>query len=77
MNSLHNTGKILASFLSVVFAALLYPNIVEVHGVLKSGFYTLLGVGFIWLVYFLLGSLFKHIHEKGVKEGRDDNSDFV
>lgn len=77
MHSLHNTGKILATFLSVVFAALLYPSIVDVHGVLMSGVYTLLGVAVIWLVYFLLGSLFKHIHDEGMKEGRDDNSDFV
>ena len=77
MNNLHQIGRLLATVFSVVFAVLLYPSIVEVQGVFRSGVYTLLGVGFIWLVYFLLGSLFKHLYDEGLKEGRDDNSDFV
>jgi hypothetical protein len=77
VNNLNNTGRILAALFSVVFAVLLYPSIVDEHGVFLSLVYTLLGVVVIWLVYFLLGSLFRHLYDAGVQQGRDDNSDFV
>ena len=45
------------TFLSVTFALLLFPTIVERHGVGMSLFYTALGVGFIWFLYFCIGRL--------------------
>jgi hypothetical protein len=77
MANLHIIGKVLATAFSVVFAVLLFPSIVGVHGVAKSLVFTALGVGFIWLVYFMLGNLFKNIHDHGRKEGEEDNTDFV
>ena len=75
--NLQIAGRILATIFSLTFAVLLFPSIVGVHGVFKSSIFTMLGVGFIWFLYFMLGSLFTHIHEEGKKEGRDNNTDFV
>ncbi len=50
-----NGFKLWAAFLSATFALLLLPNIVGRHGVWMSLFYTGLGVGFIWLLYFAVG----------------------
>jgi asparagine N-glycosylation enzyme membrane subunit Stt3 len=50
-----NGFKLWAAFLSATFALLLFPNIVGRHGVWMSLFYTGLGVGFIWLLYFAVG----------------------
>ena len=47
--------KIWTVFLSVTFALLLFPNIVNRQGVVMSLFYTGLGVGVIWLAYFGIG----------------------
>jgi len=77
MANLHIIGKVLATVFSVTFAVLLFPTIVGHYGVAKSLMFTMLGVGFIWLVYFLLGSLFKNLYEHGRKEGEEDNTDFV
>ncbi len=47
--------KIWTAILSIVFAGLLFPNIVDIHGPFLSLVYTGLGVGFIWLLYFGIG----------------------
>ena len=47
--------KIWTAVLSVTFALFLFPNIVGRHGIIMSLFYTGLGVGVIWLVYFGIG----------------------
>jgi hypothetical protein len=36
---------------------MLFPTIVAEHGVGMSLFYTSLGVGFIWFLYFCIGKL--------------------
>ena len=46
-----------AILLSVVFAALFFPNIIDEHGAHMSLLYTGLGVGTIWIVFFAVGSL--------------------
>ena len=46
--------KIWVTLLSVLFAALLFPNIVERHGVGMSLLYTAMGIGCIWLFYFII-----------------------
>jgi hypothetical protein len=68
MNNLHRIGRILAIVFSVTFAALLFPTIVGVHGVLKSLGFVAMGVTVIWLAYFGLGALFGHINDEGKKE---------
>ena len=77
MANIHYIAMILATVFSVVFAVLFFPSIVGLHGVAKSSVFTMLGVGFIWMIYFLLGSLFKHIYEQGRNEGEENNTDFV
>ncbi len=47
--------KLWTAFLSVTFALILFPNIVGRNGIWMSLFYTGLGVGFIWLLYFGIG----------------------
>lgn len=77
MKHLHIVGKVLAAVFSVLFAVLLFPEIVGIYGIPKSLFFTMLGVGFIWLLYFLLGSLFNRLYQEGKKEGANNNTDFV
>jgi hypothetical protein len=70
-------ATILAVVFSVTFALLLFPEIVGVHGALKSTLFVGLGVGVIWLFYFLLGSLFGRIHAAGKEEASENNTDFI
>ena len=49
--------KIWTVVLSLAFAVLLFPNIVGRSGVWMSVFYTGLGVGLIWLLYYAIGRL--------------------
>jgi hypothetical protein len=48
------------TFLSVAFALLLFPAIVDEHGAAMSLVYTGLGVGFIWFLYFAVGRFLDH-----------------
>jgi hypothetical protein len=56
--------KIFAGFLSLLFAALLFPAIVGRYGLLLSVFYTGLGVSVIWLAYFGIGRFIEWTVEK-------------
>ncbi len=47
--------KGLATFLSLVFAGLLLPTIIPIHGLVLSLVYTGLGVGFIWFAFYGIG----------------------
>ena len=49
--------KIWTAILSVFVAVMLYPNIVNKHGVGMSLLITALAVGAIWLMYFVIGRL--------------------
>jgi hypothetical protein len=49
--------KIWTILLSVFVAVMLFPNIVGKHGVVKSLFITVLAVGAVWLMYFVIGRL--------------------
>lgn len=75
MKKFHLIARTVAIVLSVVFALLLFPTIVGIHGGLKSAAYTLLGIAVIWVFYFGLGALFSSLYEEGKKDG--DNADFV
>lgn len=77
MKHFRKFATIFAVILSVTFAVLLFPEIVGVHGVLKSTAIVGLGVAVIWTFYFLLGHLFGHIYEAGKEEASENNSDFV
>ena len=64
--------KVWTLFLSVTFAVLLFPNIVDIHGFGMSLFYTGLGVGFIWFLYFLIGWLLQRaVAEEMKRRGID------
>ncbi len=77
MANLHHIGKSLTTIFSVMFALLLFPTIVGDQGTSRALMFAALGVGVIWFVYFFLGTLFRHIHEQGRREGEEDNTDFV
>ena len=49
--------RIWAIVLSVVFAVLFFPNILDEHGAPMSLLYTGMGVGIIWVVFFAVGCL--------------------
>lgn len=67
----------LAVGFSVTFALLLFPEIVGVYGVPKSLLFVGVGVGCIWLFYFLLGRLFGHIYAAGKTDASENNRDFI
>jgi len=65
------------AFLSIAFAALLFPTIVHEYGVAMSLCYTGLGVGFIWFLYFAVGRLLEwavaeELQRRGI-DPRDKN----
>jgi hypothetical protein len=70
-------ATILAVVFSVVFALLLYPEIVGQQGVLKSTVAVGLGVACIWLFYFMLGRLFSSIYAAGREDEKENNTDFI
>jgi uncharacterized membrane protein len=49
--------KIWTAVLSVFVAVMLFPNIVGKHGVGKSLVITVLAVGAIWMMYFVIGQV--------------------
>ena len=53
----HWGARLWVTFLSVTFAVLLFPSIVNLHGIGMSLVFTGLGVGFIWSLYFAIGRL--------------------
>lgn len=53
--------------LSVFVAVLLFPNIIGRHGVVKSLVITVLAVGAIWLMYFIIGRLINGAMAKELK----------
>jgi hypothetical protein len=78
MKDSKHTYRIVITFISALFAILLFTTIKDDHGVLKSVMFVCLGVATIWFFsYVVLGSVFRHFYEKGKEEGKEDNSDFV
>ncbi len=70
----HWGARLWVTFLSVTFAVLLFPNIIHLHGVAMSLFYTGLGVGFIWFLYFAVGRFLKwevaeELRRRGIDPG--------
>ena len=59
--------KILVALLSVVFAVLLFPAIVDQHGFWMSLLYTTMGICVIWLAYFGIGKLIDWIVNEELK----------
>lgn len=59
--------KMWTTLLSIFVAVMLYPNIVGKHGVVKSLFITILAVGAIWLMYFVIGRLINGAVAKELK----------
>ena len=50
--------------LSVIFIILLPISIIEKHGTVKTIFFTLIGVVFIWVTYFVRAYFFSDDSEK-------------
>lgn len=59
---------VLTALLSIVFAGLFFPTIIDRHGLWMSLLFTALGVGVIWLAYFGIGQLFKWVVSKELEE---------
>ena len=59
--------KIWTAALSVFVTAMLFPNIVGRHGVVKSLAITALVVGAIWLMYFVFGRVINGAVAKELK----------
>lgn len=69
MTAKPGTGfKVWTASLSVFVAAMLYPNIVGRHGVVRALFITVLAVGAIWLMYFVIGRLINGAVAKELKK---------
>jgi hypothetical protein len=64
--------KVWTALLSVFVAVMLYPNIVGKHGVVKSLFITILAVGAIWLMYFVIGRLINDAVAKELKRKAEE-----
>ncbi len=60
--------KVLTVLLSIIFAGLLFPNIIDRHGLWMSLLYTGLGVGVIWLAYFGIGQFLGWLFSKELEE---------
>jgi len=76
-NRAHAGIRIWVMSLSMAFALLLFPVIVDEHGAAMSLFYTGLGVGFIWFLYFAVGrflewAVAEELRSKGI-DPRDRN----
>ncbi len=59
MDHLYESGKILATTFSGIFGLLFFVETVGTYGIPASLLFTLIGISFIWGIYFLLGSLFR------------------
>lgn len=77
MKNFRMIATILAVVFSLTFAFLLFPEIVGIHGVFKSTLFVGLGVGCIWILYFLLGILFGHIYAAGKEDTHENDTDFI
>ncbi len=71
--------KVWTILLSVVFAVMLFPNIVDKHGVWLSILFTAAGIGVIWLVYFGIGQFInwavsKEIERRNLKREQEKHS---
>ena len=60
--------KVWTVLLSITFAGMLFPNIINRYGLFISLVFTVLGVGVIWLAYFGIGQLLQWIVSKELEE---------
>jgi hypothetical protein len=60
--------------LSVLFAVLLFPSIIGIHGVAKSLGFTLLGVYVIWIMFFLWSWVISSIVEDEIRRRTADKN---
>ncbi len=58
--------KIWTAILSIVFAVLLFPNILDKHGLWMSMLYTAMGIGVIWMAYYGIGRFIDWIVNKDI-----------
>jgi hypothetical protein len=63
----HKIFKLWVTLLSIVLAALLFPNIIDKHGVWMSIVYTAMGISVIWLAYFGIGRFINCIVNEEIK----------
>ncbi|NIM20476.1 MAG: hypothetical protein GTO51_09645 [Candidatus Latescibacteria bacterium] len=70
MSRIRKAATIWTAFLSVIFAVLLFPSILDVHGFWKSLFFTSLGVLVIWVLYLVIGSLIGWAVAEELKKGQ-------
>ncbi|UCG52801.1 MAG: hypothetical protein JSW58_04405 [Candidatus Latescibacterota bacterium] len=73
LTGLKRAATIWTISLSVIFAILLFPNILDVHGFWRSVFFTSLGVGFIWLISFAVGTLVDGVVKNELKKREENN----
>ncbi len=67
--------RVWTASLSVFVAVMLFPNIVGKHGVVKSLLITVLAVGAIWLMYFVIGRLINGAVAKELKRKSAERDD--
>lgn len=60
--------KVWTILLSIVFGALLFPNIVNKYGFWLSLLFTAAGIGIIWIMYFGIGQLLNWIFSEELKK---------
>ena len=60
--------KIWTAILSIVFAVLLFPNILDKHGLWMSMLYTAMGIGVIWMAYYGIGRFIDWIVDKEINK---------
>lgn len=64
----HRIFKIWVTILSIVFAVLLFPNIIDEHGLWMSMFYTAMGIGVIWMAYYGIGRFIDCVVNEEIKK---------
>lgn len=70
MQKLRIAGVALAAIFSIVLAVGMVVGTHEKLGVLNAIFYAIIGVVFIWLLYFLWGRLLEHAYLLGQKDAQ-------
>jgi len=68
--------KVLTALLSIIFAGVLFPTIVDRHGLWMSLLYTSLGIGVIWLAYFGIGQLLDWLFSKELEKRNLDQQQY-
>jgi hypothetical protein len=74
MHYLKNKFVLIPIICSTVFAVMLFPSIINRHGVARSLLFTLLGIVVIWVFFLLWSWLINSIVESEVRKRMADKS---